>query len=85
MKSRTPVLALLCMVGAGFAHGRDCYVSSTGNDANPGAQARPWRTVAKVNSVDSEARDCVYFQGGQRFPGTITLDRSAPGATTSGV
>jgi parallel beta-helix repeat protein len=39
------------------------YVATTGNDANPGTQAQPWKTIQKVaNTVN--AGDTVIFSGG---------------------
>lgn len=44
--------------------GDDYYVSTTGNDANPGTFSAPWRTVQKaVNTLS--AGDLVYVRGGQ--------------------
>ncbi len=42
------------------------YVSTSGNDANPGTQALPWRTMNKVQSVLSSLKpgDSVLFQRG---------------------
>jgi hypothetical protein len=45
------------------ANGRTYYVSPGGNDANPGSQAQPWRTVAKADSA-AQAGDTVYIMGG---------------------
>src|SRR5262249_28766555 len=35
---------------AGQIAGNTYYVSPAGNDANPGTQASPWRTIGKANS-----------------------------------
>ena len=39
------------------------YVSPGGNDANPGSQTRPWRTIAKANSA-AQAGDTIYIMAG---------------------
>jgi hypothetical protein len=76
MRSRAFAAILLWVASAGIACARDYYVSSAGDDANPGTQTQPWRSIAKVNGIDFEPGDRVHFQGGERFPGTITLDGS---------
>lgn len=49
----------------------DRHVSLTGNDANPGTQAAPWRTLKKAGEA-AVAGDTVYIH-----PGTYTNDRLA--------
>jgi hypothetical protein len=60
---------------------RDYFISPAGNDANPGTAAEPWQTLRKVNATDLEPGDCVYFEGGKRFSGTIELGLDDTGAT----
>ena len=43
------------------------FVSPSGNDGGPGTQAQPWRTIARVNQVNFNPGDRVYFEGGERF------------------
>jgi len=74
VKARALRITLLWVVWTSISHGRDYYVSPTGHDANPGTRTQPWRTIEKVNQIRFEPGDCVHFEGGQRFPGTITLD-----------
>ena len=50
------------------------YVSSSGDDNNPGTIEKPWLSIEKVNSVDLNPGDTVSFEGGQVFSGTIKLD-----------
>jgi len=50
------------------------YVSRSGDDANPGTIEQPWMSVDKVNTVDLDPGDTVYFQGDQTFSGTLMLD-----------
>jgi hypothetical protein len=50
------------------------YVSSTGDDNNPGTIEKPWLSIEKVNSIDLEPGDTVFFEAGQVFTGTIRLD-----------
>ncbi len=86
MMTRRSSLLLLCGVltwalGATGGWARDYYLSPAGEDSNPGNQARPWRTVARVNDTRLQPGDHVYFQGGGRFAGTIELGRDDSGAS----
>ena len=51
--------------------GKTLYVSPSGSDTNPGTQAAPWRTVAKVNGAALAPADTVAFQGGASFAGQL--------------
>ena len=54
----------------------DYYVSTTGNDANPGTLTEPFATVAKAVSV-AQAGDLIYVRGGTYFPSqTINIATS---------
>jgi hypothetical protein len=59
------VLALAALLFAfspvGFA--ADYYVASSGNDANPGSDALPWRTIGKA-AATLVAGDTVYIRNG---------------------
>ncbi|NIM52341.1 MAG: hypothetical protein GTO22_24370, partial [Gemmatimonadales bacterium] len=59
--------------GCASAKARDYHVSPGGNDSNPGTQAKPWRSIAKVNSMDFGPGDRVLFEAGKTFAGTIAL------------
>jgi hypothetical protein len=56
------------------AIGKKYFISSTGNDANPGTIGRPWKTVSKVTRLQLYPGDALYFQGGQSFKGPVLLD-----------
>ncbi len=73
----------ICAVVTNAACARDYYVSPAGNDTNPGTDARPWQTIARVNDADLEPGDQVLFQGGQTFAGTITLDANDTGSAAA--
>jgi hypothetical protein len=52
------------------------YVSSQGNDQNPGTSLdAPWQTIGKVDSATFQPGDSVLFQGGQTFAGSLTVGR----------
>jgi hypothetical protein len=50
------------------------FVSPGGNDANPGTEAKPWRTLLKVSQARFSAGDQILLEGGRTFEGTLTLD-----------
>jgi hypothetical protein len=50
------------------------YVSSSGDDNNPGTIEKPWLSIDKVNSVDLDPGDTVFFEANKVFKGTIRLD-----------
>ena len=45
MKSLSLVMLLVCVTGAFGQPNSSFYVSTTGDDSNPGTQTAPWRTV----------------------------------------
>ena len=47
------------------------YVSTTGNDSNPGTISQPWATWQK-GFDEAEAGDTVYFRGGTYRPASKT-------------
>src|ERR1700712_3930737 len=57
------------------------FLNTSGNDANNGSKANPWKTISKLNNTKLLAGDTVYFEGGQTFTGSILL--SADDAGTS--
>lgn len=50
------------------------YFSSKGNDNNKGTITNPWKSIDKLNSLDLEPGDKVYFFGGDTLHGTILID-----------
>lgn len=55
---------------------QEYFVAANGNDSNPGTQASPWLTVAKVNSTSLPVGARVYFRGGDTFYATLTNSSS---------
>ena len=88
-----PILLMLfgCVCGAFGQSGSSFYVSTTGNDSNPGTQTAPWRTVQHAADT-AHAGSTVNVRGGvyeelvsiktsgNATDGFITL-RSYPGET----
>ncbi len=91
MKFGTLFALLVCAAGAFGQRTSSFYVSATGNDANPGTQGAPWRTVehaaetARAGSTVN-VRGGVYEErvsigaSGNASDGYITF-RSYPGET----
>ncbi|RPJ39608.1 MAG: right-handed parallel beta-helix repeat-containing protein, partial [Planctomycetaceae bacterium] len=80
------LISLLCglslwALGPANAYSRQHYVSPSGDDSNPGTRARPWRSIEKVNATNLGPGDCVSFQAGKRFAGTIELNRNDSGVS----
>jgi hypothetical protein len=49
------------------------YVSPSGNDDNAGSITAPFKTIAKVNSLNLKPGDALYFKAGEVFNGTINI------------
>ncbi|HMR24766.1 MAG TPA: right-handed parallel beta-helix repeat-containing protein [Oligoflexia bacterium] len=58
--------------------GTQYYVSSDGNDSNPGTRSAPWKTLNKVNTMFSNlsAGDAVLFRRGDQFRGSLQINKS---------
>jgi hypothetical protein len=57
------VMLLVCVSGAFGQANSSFYVSTTGNDSNPGTQTAPWRTVQHAADT-ARAGSTVFVQGG---------------------
>jgi hypothetical protein len=74
------IFSLLFMVCARPAAAVDYFVSPTGMDIHDGmSTGSPWRTLARVSTASFHPGDRVLLQGGETFPGTLTLHSAAPG------
>jgi parallel beta-helix repeat protein len=58
--------------------GKFYYVSTGGNDAGPGTDAQPYRTIGKAASL-AEAGDTVLIHGGIYYEDVIPSNSGAPG------
>ncbi len=69
------------------AVGNSYYVSSHGNDSNPGTQALPWGTLARVQTaVDAaalHAGDAVVFERGATYFGSLALGAGVQGSASA--
>src|SRR5687767_13778463 len=62
------------------------YFSAAGNDSTgTGSQTTPWASIAKLNTLDLNAGDLVFFRGGDTFGGGIVLQPTDAGSATSPV
>jgi len=67
-------LAILILVLHPAAWATTFFVSSSGDDANPGSEAKPWRTLRRVNQTSLAAGDQVLLEGGRTFDGNLIVD-----------
>ncbi|MGW2206612.1 right-handed parallel beta-helix repeat-containing protein [Streptomyces sp. NPDC001774] len=57
------------------------YVSPDGDDANDGmSPEKPWKTLDHANTVNFRPGDRLRLKGGERFRGTVTLDKGEAGS-----
>src|ERR1700734_4408158 len=63
MRFLSPFILFACLSGAFAQPSSSFYVSTTGNDSNPGTQAAPWRTVQHAADV-TRAGSTVNVRGG---------------------
>jgi hypothetical protein len=63
VKVLTLLVSLVCVCGAFGQRGSSFYVSAAGDDANPGTQAKPWRTVQHAADT-ARAGGTVNVRGG---------------------
>jgi hypothetical protein len=83
---RAALAAGILAAGASPVLAVDYYVSPTGNNSNNGTStSTPWQTIARVNQVDLNAGDRVFFQGSQSFSGTISITSEDGGTSSSPV
>ena len=73
---RTIVLLSLFILAPIVASAATYYVAPNGNDANPGTQAAPWRTVARAEGYAVNPGDTAIFLDGTYETPSIYLDRS---------
>jgi hypothetical protein len=70
---------LFCVLTSANLWGADYYVSPRGRDSNPGSQAAPWKSLAKVSQTAFKPGDRILLEGGASFPGTLRLDKRSSG------
>ncbi len=77
------LLLMISLFVCGIANAKTYYFSTTsGNDSRTSAEAQnpatPWKTISKLNSFSSTlvAGDNVFFQRGDVFYGSISINKS---------
>jgi hypothetical protein len=69
--------SLACLViGASVARAETYHVAVSGDDANPGTEALPWRTIAKANAAALKPGDRVLLRKGDVWREQLTVRRS---------
>jgi hypothetical protein len=64
--------------------GTDYYVSSIGDDSNPGTSPEfAWRTISKANEFSFAPGDRLLLESGQTFQGTLRFDNDDVGTSNS--
>jgi hypothetical protein len=71
MKKILISLVLLLFLLPVLASATTYYVSTTGSDTNPGTQAQPWKTIAKVNALSFSPGDFILFKRGETWYETL--------------
>ena len=64
---------------------RKFYISSSGNDNNPGTVGQPWRTVGPLNRLQLQPGDIIYLKGGNIFRGPVELNMQDTGTAKAPV
>jgi hypothetical protein len=57
-------------------HASEYYVSSKGDDNNPGTKELPWKTISKVNQQSYNPGNTVYFERDSKFTGGLFIKDS---------
>ncbi len=83
------ILPLLCILilmfflyppPASAGNGIAYYVSSDGNDENPGTSPdKSWKSIARANRQELKPGDKLLFAGGKTFSGNLVLDSKDAG------
>lgn len=73
----TPANAAPGVASAAGVGGRSFYVDPRGgDDAGPGTQSRPWRSLTRVSRADLEPGDVVRLRAARTHVGSLVLERS---------
>ena len=55
---------------------KNIFVSSEGNDSNPGTIKKPWKTLDRVNRNSFNAGDTIFFSKNSNFSGVLVISDS---------
>ncbi len=78
----TLLLSIGFAAGSVWAQSNTYYIAPSGDDAGPGTEARPWRTLARVQAAfdDLAPGSQFLFQRGGVYPGSLEIDYRVQGA-----
>lgn len=78
------VFALITLIFLSTAtRATNYYVKKSGNDASSGLSiANAWQSLTNINSIDFNANDSIFFEGGSVFNGNIYLSEEDSGTAT---
>ena len=76
MKYLLTIFIILCTTYIVSVQAKEYYVSSQGNDANPGTKESPWKTISKVNKHAFQPGDIILFERNSKFSGGLFIDDS---------
>ena len=71
--NRLLAVCIMFLIGCSSPQSTYYVDSQSGEDTNPGTLKKPFKTIEKVNSLQLQAGNSVFFAGGQEFSGTIKL------------
>ena len=55
---------------------KNIFVSSEGDDSNPGTITKPWKTLERVNQHSFSAGDTIFFSNNSNFSGGLVISDS---------
>src|ERR1035438_6368583 len=74
MNLKISSLCAVAMLSACFCEAQLYFVSSAGNDANPGTLQRPFATLQRAQEAVRQKRGDVFLRGGTYYlPGTLVF------------
>src|SRR3954447_26943126 len=76
---RLLALAVATTIAPDEVPGHSYYVSPSGNDNNDGSITNPFQTIARVNALDLQPADGIFFEGGATFSGSLKLTQEDAG------
>jgi parallel beta-helix repeat protein len=81
------LLVALFALPAHAQNGASYYISPAGDDASPGTQSQPWRTLARVQAAfaDLSAGTQFLFERGGVYTGSLTLNERGRGTADAPV
>ncbi|WP_231590633.1 right-handed parallel beta-helix repeat-containing protein [Hymenobacter terrenus] len=71
------VLGVSCLTALSASAAQQYFLNSTsGADANPGTEAKPWKTLERANQQEFQPGDRLNFARGTRYVGSLKISQS---------